>query len=591
MYQVAQTKSEFTTKVLETDLCVVGGGMAGLCAALAAARNGAKVVLIQDRPVLGGNASSEVRMWICGAHGADNKETGILEEILLENYYRNPGMKYALRDDFLYGKCVEEENLTLLLSCSVNDLEIAPSTSSGQAGNRIGKVKAWHLTEQCYYEVSAKLFADCSGDSVLRISGAEFRVGREARSEFSESHAPETPDDKTMGHSLLLQLRKVGEHVPFIPPSWAHKYTDADLPNRPVRAMADDNSCDNFWWLEFGGMLDTIEDADQIRDECYRIAYGVWDLVKNHPDGRGHGWELDWIGSLPGKRENVRYVGDHILTQNDVEAEGRFDDIVAYGGWSMDDHHPEAISYPGAPTIFHPAPSPYGIPYRCLYSKNIENLFFAGRNISATHMAMSSTRVMATCAIVGQAVGTAAAVAVRHDLSPREVGEAKLGDLQALLLDQDCYLPWRTRATTDAELSASSGDPTSLSNGIDRSHGEVDNGWWGGEGDTLQYELGDEKRVTGIRLVLDSDFGDVKRMPCRFVKDGSLVEMPAMLLRDFTIEAKSADGEFETVLAVRDNWKRYVALEADVSSSCIRLTLGRSWGGGPSHVFGFDMEF
>lgn len=589
MYEVTQTKTEFTVKELQTDVCVVGGGMPGLCAALAAARNGAKVVLIQDRPVLGGNASSEVRMWICGAHGADNKEAGILEEIMLENYYRNPGLKYALWDDILYGKCVDEDNLTLLLSCSVNDLVMDPSTGSGQV-RRIKRVKAWHLTEQCYYEVSAQLFADCSGDSVLRVSGAEFRVGRESRREFDESHAPEVADDKTMGHSLLMQLRKVDEHVPFVPPSWAHKYRDEDLPNRPVRAIADASSTDNFWWLEFGGLLDTIEDADQIRDECYRIAYGVWDLIKNHPDGRGHGWELDWIGSLPGKRENVRYVGDHILTQNDVEAEGRFDDIVAYGGWSMDDHHPEAIAYPGSPTIFHPAPSPYGIPYRCLYSKNVENLLFAGRNISATHMAMSSTRVMATCALMGQAVGTAAAVAVRHGLSPRRVGKERIDEVQSMLLDQDCYLPWRTRETTDAELSASSGDPVALSNGIDRSLGEADNGWWGGEGDALQYELGDEKKVTGIRLVLDSDFGDVKRMPCRFVKDGSLVAMPAMLLRDFRIEAKNAEGAFETVLAVSDNWRRYAALKVDVSTSCIRLTLGRSWGGSKAHIFGFDVK-
>ena len=127
-----------------------------------------------------------------------------------------------------------------------------------------------------------------------------------------------------------------------------------------------------------GGTGDTIADTETNRDELLKIGYGVWAYIKNHPDGRGRRWELEWIGALPGKRENVRYVGDHILTQNDVLAGGRFDDIVAYGGWPMDDHHPDAIHYPGEPTIFHKAPSPYGIPYRGLYSRNIGNLFFAG---------------------------------------------------------------------------------------------------------------------------------------------------------------------------------------------------------------------
>ena len=168
---------------------------------------------------------------------------------------------------------------------------------------------------------------------------------------------------------------------------------------------------ENFWWLEIGGLGDTIKDSEAQRDELLKMAYGVWDFIKNHPDGRGRRWELEWIGMLPGKRENVRYVGDHILTQNDILAEGRFDDMVAYGGWPMDDHPSEAFHYKGEPTVFHRAPSPYGIPYRCLYSRNIANLFFAGRNISASHMAISSTRVMGTCAIMGQAVGTAAALA------------------------------------------------------------------------------------------------------------------------------------------------------------------------------------
>jgi hypothetical protein len=178
--------------------------------------------------------------------------------------------------------------------------------------------------------------------------------------------------------------------------------------------------------MELGGNRDSIRDTEILRDELIKISFGTWDFIKNSGHFESENLELEWVGFLPGKRESRRYVGDHILNQNDVENEGRFEDIVAYGGWTMDDHHPDGFRYKGQPTIFHPAPSPYGIPYRSLYSKNISNLFFAGRNISATHAALSSTRVMATCAIMGQAVGTAAAIAVRDDLSPRGVYEERL---------------------------------------------------------------------------------------------------------------------------------------------------------------------
>ena len=323
------TKTHFDIIEHEADLCVVGGGIAGLCAAVAAARNGSRVILIQDRAVLGGNASSEVRMWICGARGPDNKEAGILEEIMLDNYHRNPTLNYPIWDTVLYEKARFQPGLTMLLSCTCNDVAMD--------GDRITSIRAWQLNTQTWHIVKARYFADCSGDSVLRISGAEYRWGRESRHEFDEAHAPAVADGKTMGNSILIQLREIaeGEHRPFIPPAWAIKYDESNLPNRPLKPEGH-----NFWWLEVGGTGDTIADTDANRDELLKIGYGIWAYIKNHPDGRGQRWELEWIGSLPGKRENVRYVGDHILTQNDVLAGGRFDDIVAYGGWPMDDHHP-----------------------------------------------------------------------------------------------------------------------------------------------------------------------------------------------------------------------------------------------------------
>jgi hypothetical protein len=562
---------------LRTDFCVVGGGMAGVCAALAAARNGAKTVLLQDRPVLGGNASSEVRMWICGAHGADNKEGGILEEILLDNYYYNPELKFTIWDDVLYGACANEPNLTLLLNCTVRDLTMD--------GEHIASVNAWHLTQQCDYRITASHFADCSGDSILRSSGARYRWGREGRDEFDESHAPAQEDAKTMGNSILLQLRETEQHIPFRAPSWAHQYTDETCPNRPLTPVG----ASNFWWLEIGGTQNTISDSDRIRDELLKIGYGVWDYIKNHPDGRGHGWELDWIGSLPGKRENVRYVGDHLLTQTDVEKGGRFEDVVAHGGWSMDDHHPEAIEYPGAPTIFHPAPSPYGIPYRSLYSANIENLFFAGRNISATHMAMSSTRVMATTAVMGQAVGTAAAIAVRENISPRGVYQKYLQELQTTLMEQDQFLPGVTRQIPELSLKASISHEA-LRNGVERTLGETDNGIWLKPGESCEYRFGTTQKVLGARLVFDSDFSDSKRMRCRYPKELDLSAMPGSLGKAFRLETLQ-NGNWHPVHTEAENRHRLVAIEfAPLEAEAIRLVLDSSWDGAQAHLFAFEVR-
>ena len=536
---------------------------------------------MQDRPMLGGNASSEVRMNINGAHGADNRETGIVEEIMLENYYRNPRLKYSIWDTVFYEKAQFQENLTLLLNTSCNDLEMD--------GQRIVSVLGWQSPSQTWHRVNANYFADCSGDSVLRISGAAYRWGREARHEFNESLAPEVADRKTMGSSLLIQLREVDEHIPFIPPKWAYKYTEEELPHRSLRPKGN-----NFWWIEFGGVQDTIKDAAAIRDELLKIGYGVWDLIKNHPDGRGHNWELDWIGQLPGKRENVRYEGDHILTQNDIEAEGRFDDLVAYGGWTMDDHHPGAINHRGKPTNFHPAPSPYGIPYRALYSRNIDNLFFAGRNISTTHMGLSSTRVMGTCAIMGQAMGTAAAIAVKYDLSPRGVYEQKICELQETLMDQDCYLPWHKRPipelTQRAQFQASEGDAEPLRNGIDRSLGETDNGWWGPVGAGVAACFDEEVHISQARFTFDSDFRKKKWMPRQYPRKGHHVQVPAMIARDFDLEALQADGSWRVVAEVRNNYQRLVKVPLDVSTRGLRFVVRASWGADQVHVMAFDVR-
>ena len=571
----------------EFDVCVVGGGMAGLCAAIASARNGARTALIHDRPVLGGNASSEIRMWICGSHGEGNKETGLLEEIQLENQHRNPAANYPVWDGVLYGKARFQPGLTTFLNCTCTDAELD--------GDRIVAVRAWQLTSQTWHTVRARLFIDCSGDSILAaVAGAEFRAGREARGEFDEDIQPEEADAKTMGNTLLIQVRRTDEPQPFLAPRWAYKFTsEADLPHR-VQGV----SAHNFWWLEIGGLQDTIRDAETIRDELMRVGYGVWDYIKNHAPKRAQAeeWALEWIGSLPGKRENRRLLGDHILTQNDVRAGGDFLDIVAYGGWSMDDHHPAGLYYPGKPTIFHPAPTPYGIPYRCLYSRNVPNLLMAGRNISVTHAALSSTRVMGTTAILGQAAGTAAALCVRHRCEPRSLsGGARLAELQATLMDDDCWLPGRGRASSElargAQLAGEGQDLPALLDGTDRDRpGEGAHAWSGAVGTGVEYTWPRPVQIGGARLVFDSNLQLHKRMPCTYPhREAGACAVPASLVKAFRLETRDAAGRWTTAFRETDNFQRLVQVPIGIEATGLRLVPEETWGGGAeARVFGFE---
>lgn len=568
----------------QADFCVVGGGLAGLCAAMAAARHGLKTVLMHDRPVLGGNASSEIRMWVCGAHGKNNLETGLIEEVLLENLYRNSYPNYSIWDSVLYGKIRSEPNLTLLLNCSC--------THASMRGSRIASIKGWQTTAETWHTVKAALFADCSGDSILApLTGAEFRLGREAASEFNEDIEPPVADKRTMGMSCLIQARETDGPRRFIPPAWAHRYpTDADLPNRDHRIMG----YQNFWWLELGGEFDSIHDTEMLRDELLKVAFGVWDHIKNHGDHGAGNWALDWVGFLPGKRESRRYVGDHIMTQGDVRAEGRFDDIVAYGGWPMDDHHPAGFRHPGAPTIFHPAPSPYGIPYRCLYSRNIGNLFVAGRNISVTHAAMSSTRVMATCALLGQAVGTAASIARMKNLSPRGVYEKEIALLQDMLMDDDAYLPGKKRAVSalcrHARLAASTGDPEPLRNGIDRPVGDALNGWKGVCGDAVEYRFDRAVELREARLVFDSNLNRVgKNMLSVYPLQLPEFVVPPTLVKAFHIDVE-VNGVWKTACRNENNYQRLVRVPLAEKATAIRFIPDATWGEAAVTIFAFDVS-
>lgn len=551
----------------KADLCVVGGGIAGLCTAVSAARHGISVVLMQDRPVLGGNASSEIRMWVCGANGKDVRETGIIEEIMLENYYRNQNLSYSIWDSVLYEKARFEPNITLLCNCSCNHAE----TENGH----IKSVTGWQLTTETFHTVEAKFFADCSGDSILApLTGAHFMLGRESSEEFGESIAPKVSDKRTMGMSCLFQVRETDRPQPFIPPKWAYEYPDDESLNGRDHGF---DMTNNFWWIELGGTEDSIHDTEKLKDELLKIAFGVWDHIKNKGDHGYGNWVLDWVGFLPGKRESRRYIGKHIITQHDVEAEGRFPDIVAYGGWTMDDHFPEGFYYPnGCSTIWHPAPSPWGIPWRSLYSENIDNLCFAGRNISTTHVALSSSRVMATCAVVGQALGTGVAEAVKEGVS---LDDVDIPALQQTLMEDDCYLPFMKRSVSPLTQKARVNTEI-IRNGIERG----DENCYKGESVIFTFDEAEE--ISEIRLVFDSDLNrEYDNMPSHYPLEEKDYRLPKTLVKAYSVYA---DGKL--LLSETNNYQRLRRHSVSVKARQIEIHFTETHGSEEYRIFAVDLK-
>jgi hypothetical protein len=437
--------SRLAEPVLECDVLVAGGGTAGVCCALAAARLGARVILCQDRPVLGGNASSEVRMHIVGATGlsggaaleAELREGGLIEEIRLDLAVHNPQRSPSLVDLLLFDKCRREPLLTLYLNTTVVSARVEDGVIREVRAERPSTEQAW--------VIRARTFVDCTGDGRLGLeAGAPFMQGRESKAEFGESLAQDVADAKTLGSTILFQARKHDRPMPFTAPPWARRMQAGDFTLRPFGKDGSDLGLEyGYWWIEWGGCLDTIKDNERIRDELLAITLGVWDFVKNHSAADASHWALEWIGFLPGKRESRRFIGQHVLCEQDLIESRAFADAIAYGGWPIDTHPPEGVDAPDLPPCTqHHLPWLYDIPLRSCLSAGPRNLMFAGRNISATHIAFASTRVMATCAVVGQGVGTAAALALRADVPAAAITQHPqlVHAIQQQLLKDDCYL-------------------------------------------------------------------------------------------------------------------------------------------------------
>ncbi len=390
------------------DLVVAGGGIAGTCAALAAARQGLAVALIHDRPMLGGNASREIRVW-CGGEARHP----LVREVRNRFMNREPGA--ALSDRARMRLAQDEPTLALFTGWR------ACGVVMSRDGKTIEAVRARQVETQeraCFH---APLYVDATGDGWIGFwAGAESRMGREAAQEHGESMAPLHADEQTLGCSLMWQSADANVEMPFGPLPWAEP---------AAQGLA---ATQGEWNWEVGLDRDTIRDAEAIRDHLLRVIYGSFSLAKR--EAKNARKVLDFVPFNLGKRESRRLLGDVVLTENDVREKTVFPDAVATGTWSIDLH--EKAGGPDYLTVCRqPLFGRYFIPFRSLYSRNVENLMMAGRCFSATHVGLGSPRVMNTTGQMGVAVGCAAAVCKKSVLLPRQLAQnaARVSELQNLI--------------------------------------------------------------------------------------------------------------------------------------------------------------
>jgi hypothetical protein len=381
------------SETVEADFVVVGGGLPGTCAAVAAARRGLKVAILNDRPVLGGNASSEIRVWSGG-----EARYPLVKELRGWFMNRNPNM--ALSDANRMRVVANEKTLSAHLCMRA----FAAETKGG----RITAVKALDWKRNRVVRFTAPLFCDATGDGWVGFwAGADYRMGREAKSEYNESFAPEKADGDTLGASLMWSSAEANTDMPFSAP-WAEKWACGE---KAVMGK---------WNWEYGIHHDMFKDAEWIRDRLLLAIYGAFSLAKKDPENSR--LVIDFLPFILGRRESRRLMGDWVFSETDITGKNPFEDAIASGSWSVDLHYDNAK--PGVDfltTCNQPYYGRYYIPYRSIYSRNIGNLFMAGRCFSCTHVGLGSPRVMNTLAQLGVAAGEAAAMCKDLGCDPREI--------------------------------------------------------------------------------------------------------------------------------------------------------------------------
>ncbi len=580
------------------DVVIVGGGMTGMCAALACARHGAKTALVQDRPVFGGNASSEIRMHICGASSnmmkKDAEETGILRELLLENKKVNTYYNFSIWDRVLFTAMKTQPNLTVFLNTTMVDAD--------SEGRCVKGIHCYQLTTEINWHLTADIFCDCTGNGTLGfMTGVPFRTGSEGKEEFHEKDAPDKPNNDRMGNTLLFKAVDRGQPVEFIPPKDAYHFTEEQLRYRKhadlrapdgsileekadaimdnldeaTKNLVVDNYCLDYgyWWIELTGeKADIIEEYEDIRDELVKCVYGIWDHIKNGGDHGAQNFDLQWVGMLPGMRESRRLEGDYMLTENDIFDNRIFPDAVAYGGWDCDNHVAHGLlDFDKMPSSIFPFKGLYTIPYGCYVAKEMDNLFISGRSMSASKLAMASSRVMGTCAVGGQAVGTAAAMCIKYGCGTRGVKQ-HMTELQQTLLKDDCYIPgYKNEDPLDlartAKVTATSEKHAAVNviNGVARTVEENINCWQSNgirpEGEELYLSFEQPKKVSQVRLTFDPNLNASIRLSLSSKRIAEQVPgVPPELVKDFDVELRK-DGEAVTVKQVRGNYQRLNVLD------------------------------
>lgn len=439
-------------KELYTDLAVVGGGPAGVCAALEAARLGLEVVLIHNRPVLGSNSSSEIRVWTRGAVGAGNlssEEMGVLGALKMRNLYTNPDGNPLFWDDVLLDAVTSQPGLTLLLNTDVTEVEVRDRRLLWVQGSQQASERTWR--------VHAKMFIDATGDgSVGARAGVPYWIGEHL---FRKDAAPEPT--ALLGSSILYYVKKEDHPVAFVPPSYAYSLEEVEaLLGRGGRIMSETQSGSDCWWFEYGGLRNTIADAQDIAFELRRIVMGIWNYIKNSGRFNAACYTLEWVGSLPGMRESRRMDTAYLLSQEDVLRHTDFADGGFYGGWYMDFHPAEGIGSDENNCTQIPV-NVYAVPLRCLYHADFPNLLFAGRNIGTRREAFVSTRVMNTCGLSGQAAAALAWGCLRWGKSPAALAPEEVERIRQTLLREDMFLPGLSNQdpedlARDAAVTASS---------------------------------------------------------------------------------------------------------------------------------------
>ncbi|VGO22453.1 FAD-dependent oxidoreductase [Pontiella sulfatireligans] len=548
------------------DVVVVGAGAAGINAAISSARMGAKTALIQNRPMIGGNNSTEMGVPILGPadFGKKNAREGGLNEEIGRLRSFNFMQKWSNGAEVI---AAGEKNLTIFLNTHVYDVERTE-------GNRIVAVRAFDMIDGHLSRYEGKQFIDCTGDAwVGYYAGAELMRGREPRWMFNESNAPEEADIMTMSgalmHSHTLGYNSVdtGKPEPFSGPDWVWDLS-FNTTNLQARKGYEKTHKSGSWWHENRNDVDDLWNPEAARDGLIRVSVSYWDWIKNVSDSKEKAANRKLL-PLPvtnAKRETVRLVGDFVLKQDDLVETVWFEDAIGHGGWGLDIHHPDAIFSTEGPFDFNTHISMYNVPFRMLYSKNVPNLMMAGRNVSCTHVALGTVRVQGTTGMMGQAVGTAAAMCVRYGTDPRGIYQKHITELQQQLLKDDQYIIGLRNEdlndlALDAGVSASSEKSALFSaqnvlSGVSRIVGDQMNMWASDPAQDmpqwLEVKFRKPKEVNAVYLTFDTDLNDAKRATWEWKDDE---RMPPECVRDYQVQL--FDGSiWTTVAAVTGNYQR-----------------------------------